>query len=243
MATRALSPRRFSRSAANGEMALFYADSSALVKLVRDEPESAALRATLANADLVSCELVLVEVPGAIRRVVADDRRLPLEVLIDRAGEVIDALALLPLDRGLLAAASAIAEPALRSLDAIHIAAARPTSRRWTRSSTITSAKPPRLGWQGCAPWHRGSGPAPSVACRKAAEPSPAICAVVARRRPGAVRPARADVGSAGVGSAGVGSAGVGSASCAAWKIRWRNARRGAPARPTGDQAVHGGVT
>lgn len=35
-------------------MALFYADASALVKLVRDEPESAALRAFLADADVVS---------------------------------------------------------------------------------------------------------------------------------------------------------------------------------------------
>lgn len=105
-------------------MTLLYADASALVKLVRYEPESAALRATLADADLVSCELVLAEVPRAIRRAVANDPRLPLDVLIARAGEVIDTLALLPLDRGLLAAAGAIAEPALRALDAIHVAAA-----------------------------------------------------------------------------------------------------------------------
>ncbi len=44
-------------------MALFYVDSSALVKLVVDEPESAALRTFAAGADLVSCELVLTEVP------------------------------------------------------------------------------------------------------------------------------------------------------------------------------------
>src|SRR6266536_2920258 len=44
-------------------VALFYADSSALVKLVRDEPESAVLRTFLADADLVSCELVLTELP------------------------------------------------------------------------------------------------------------------------------------------------------------------------------------
>lgn len=105
-------------------MALFYADASALVKLVRDEPESAALRAFLADADLVSCELVLTEVPRAIRRAAADDPRLPLDVLIDRAGAILDALALLPLDRGLLAAAGAFSEPALRALDAIHVAAA-----------------------------------------------------------------------------------------------------------------------
>ena len=105
-------------------MALFYVDASALVKLVRDEPESEALRAFLSDADLISCELVLTEVPRAIRRAAARDPRLPLDVLIERTGEVLDALALLSLDRGLLAAAGALAEPALRALDAIHVAAA-----------------------------------------------------------------------------------------------------------------------
>jgi predicted nucleic acid-binding protein len=105
-------------------VALFYADASALVKLVRDEPESDALRTFLASADLVSCELVLTELPRAIRRAAAHDRRLPLESLITRAGELIDALALLPVDRALLAAAGALTEPALRALDAIHLAAA-----------------------------------------------------------------------------------------------------------------------
>ncbi len=105
-------------------MALFYADASALVKLVRDEPESTALRAFLADADIVSCELVLTEVPRAIRRAAASDPRLGLDVLMDRAGEVLDAVALQPLDRALLLVAGALAEPALRALDAIHVAAA-----------------------------------------------------------------------------------------------------------------------
>jgi hypothetical protein len=103
---------------------VFYADASVLVKLVQEEPETEALRAFLADADLVSCELVLTEVPRAIRRAAAHDPGLPLDLLVQRAGEVLDALALLPLDRGLLAAAGALAEPALRALDAIHVAAA-----------------------------------------------------------------------------------------------------------------------
>ncbi len=53
---------------------MFYADASALVKLVRDEPASSALRTFLADADLVSCELVLTELPRAIRRAAAHDR-------------------------------------------------------------------------------------------------------------------------------------------------------------------------
>jgi uncharacterized protein len=87
-------------------MAIFYADASALVKLVLDEPESPALRAFLVDADLVSCDLVLTEVPRAIRRAVSDG------------------VALLPLDRAVLVAAGALSEPALRALDAIHLAAA-----------------------------------------------------------------------------------------------------------------------
>jgi uncharacterized protein len=105
-------------------VALFYADASALVKLVRNEPESDSLRAFLADADLVSCELVLTELPRAIRRAAAHDPRLPLETLIGRAGDLLDAFALLPLDRDLLGAAGALMEPALRALDAIHVAAA-----------------------------------------------------------------------------------------------------------------------
>jgi hypothetical protein len=103
---------------------IFYADSSALVKLVREEPESTALRAFFADADLVCSELALTEVPRAIRRAAAADPRLPLDVLVGRAGELLDAVALLPLDRALLEAAGAVAEPGLRALDALHIVAA-----------------------------------------------------------------------------------------------------------------------
>jgi predicted nucleic acid-binding protein len=102
---------------------LFYVDSSALVKLVRDEPESDALRSFLADADLVSCELVLTEIPRAIRRAATDDPAL-LDLLLSRAGELLDGVALVALDHALLLAAGALAEPAVRALDAIHIAAA-----------------------------------------------------------------------------------------------------------------------
>lgn len=105
-------------------MTLLYADSSALVKLLREEAESRALRAYLADADLISSELVLTEVPRAIHRVAASSPSLPLNLLLERAGELIDALALCPLDRPLLTGAGALAEPALRALDAIHVASA-----------------------------------------------------------------------------------------------------------------------
>jgi uncharacterized protein len=105
-------------------VALFYADTSALVKLVHDEPESEALRAFLADAGIVCCELVLTELPRAIRRAAAGDPSLPAEGLLGRAGELLDAVALLPLDRPLLIGAGSLPEPALRALDAIHVAAA-----------------------------------------------------------------------------------------------------------------------
>jgi predicted nucleic acid-binding protein len=115
---------RWTRFGASAELALFYIDSSALVKLVREEPESAALRKFLSDADLLSCELVLTELPRAIRRASAIDPRFPLEQLLERAGELLESLALLPLDRALLLSAGALAEPALRALDSIHVAAA-----------------------------------------------------------------------------------------------------------------------
>jgi len=105
-------------------MSIFYADASALVKLVREEPESAALRAYLEGADLVSCELVLTEVPRAARRAATQDRGISLDGLLKRTAELIDRLALRPLGWELLASAGALTEPALRTLDAIHVAAA-----------------------------------------------------------------------------------------------------------------------
>ncbi|MFL5899018.1 MAG: type II toxin-antitoxin system VapC family toxin [Solirubrobacterales bacterium] len=105
-------------------MAVVYADASALVKLVRDEAESAALRTYLEGADLVSSELVLTEIPRAVRRAAAHEPDLPLDLLLERTGALIDVLALRPLDRALLSAAGGLAEPALRALDAIHVASA-----------------------------------------------------------------------------------------------------------------------
>lgn len=105
-------------------MALFYADASALVKLIREEPESNALWAFVDDADLISSELVLTEVPRAIRRAVADDPKLPLNSLLERAGELFETIALLAVDHALLTGAGALDEPVLRALDAIHVTTA-----------------------------------------------------------------------------------------------------------------------
>lgn len=105
-------------------MPLFYADSSALVKLVRREPESDALRAFLDDADLVSSELVLSEIPRAIRRAADTDVRLPLRQLLTQAGELLDAVGLIAVERELLLGAGALEPPVVRTLDAVHITSA-----------------------------------------------------------------------------------------------------------------------
>jgi predicted nucleic acid-binding protein len=105
-------------------VALFYADASALVKLVRHETQTVALSTFLTGADIISSELVLTEVPRAVHRAAFDDPALPLDALMAKAGEILQTLALIPVDRALLLAAGALAEPTLRALDAIHIASA-----------------------------------------------------------------------------------------------------------------------
>lgn len=105
-------------------MALFYLDASTLVKLVREEPEGAALETFLKDADLVCGELVITEIPRAIRRAIADDSNLSLDELIEQANDVLDALATAPVDQAVLIAAGELPEPALRALDAIHVATA-----------------------------------------------------------------------------------------------------------------------
>jgi hypothetical protein len=103
---------------------LLYVDASALVKTVLKEEGVDALNAHLAAAELVSSELVLTEVPRALRRVAAIRTELSLESLFQRAEAQIDSMALRPVEEALLVGAGMLAEPALRSLDAIHVATA-----------------------------------------------------------------------------------------------------------------------
>lgn len=100
-------------------MTLVYLDSSALVKLVVTEPESSALAAFLkGRSERVSSAMALTEVPRALRRAGfgASARR--------RAREVMARVALVEVDRRILAAAAALDPAALRTLDAIHLATA-----------------------------------------------------------------------------------------------------------------------
>ena len=96
-----------------------YVDSSALVKLVFAERESAALRAFLAGRrPLVTSQLAVTEVGRAARRVqpTAAARRQVIEVL--------DRVAVLAVSRDLAEQAVSLDPPSLRTLDAIHLATA-----------------------------------------------------------------------------------------------------------------------
>jgi predicted nucleic acid-binding protein len=100
-------------------MPLVYLDSSALVKLVVAEPESAALMERLqAWPQRVSSALALTELPRALARAGfgAAARR--------RAREVLGRVALVDVDRRILMTAATLEPRVLRTLDAIHLATA-----------------------------------------------------------------------------------------------------------------------
>ena len=97
---------------------MVYLDSSALVKLVVAEPESAALRRYLDDEpDRASCALSRVEILRAVRE--------HGPAALTRARRLLHRLHLVQIDDELLDAAAAIDASVLRSLDAVHLAAAQ----------------------------------------------------------------------------------------------------------------------
>lgn len=102
------------------EARLVYLDSSALVKLIVAEPETAALRAFLADwPQRVSSALARVEVLRATKRAGAPPS------IRRRAARVLARVALVSIDEPVLATAVRLGPPELRTLDAIHLATAR----------------------------------------------------------------------------------------------------------------------
>jgi uncharacterized protein len=95
-----------------------YVDSSALVKLAVEEPESTALRRYLRRrGPLVSSALAKTEVARAL---------LPLGEAALRAGrDVLATVELVRINDRLLDSAGSLLPPQLRSLDAIHLATAQ----------------------------------------------------------------------------------------------------------------------
>ncbi|MSO78471.1 MAG: PIN domain-containing protein [Acidimicrobiia bacterium] len=94
-----------------------YVESSALVKLVVDEPESSALRSALEHATRTTSELAITEVVRGARRRHGDTGSA-------RARAAILSFELMSVDRPVLDAAARLDPPNLRSLDAIHVATA-----------------------------------------------------------------------------------------------------------------------
>jgi predicted nucleic acid-binding protein len=104
-----------------------YLDSSAIVKLIRQESETEALKGWLVAADqgnpmaLASSALASVEVNRAIRR--ADP------AAASKASEVLAHLRFIDVSASVLSLASTLVPASLRSLDAVHLATALTESR------------------------------------------------------------------------------------------------------------------
>ena len=98
---------------------MIYLDSSALMKLVRRESETDALREWLdlrPQRPVVTSELGRVEVLRAARRIGGP--------VLAEARAVVGDLDLVPLDRAVQDVACELGEPMLRTLDALHVASA-----------------------------------------------------------------------------------------------------------------------
>jgi predicted nucleic acid-binding protein len=96
-----------------------YLDASAIVKLVRPEPESDALMSALARwPDRVTVSVARVEVHRALRRLGASAAEQ------HRADAVLSSLVVVRIDDAILTRAEALKDADLRALDAIHLASA-----------------------------------------------------------------------------------------------------------------------
>lgn len=102
-------------------MPAIYADASALVKLVAVEPQTAALKGFVAGVELLSSELILTEVRRALRRIDSETPHAKLDLMLARADELLETVTMAPVERLLLGEAGMMAEPWLRTLDAIHV--------------------------------------------------------------------------------------------------------------------------
>ncbi len=98
---------------------MIYFDTSALIKLVFDEAESAALAEWLtirADVPKVSSELSSIELLRTCRRVDED--------AVEGAHLLLGGIDILPIDRAIIERAASLVPTELRSLDAIHLASA-----------------------------------------------------------------------------------------------------------------------
>ena len=97
---------------------MIYLDTSALLKLVREEEHSAALRTFLAQRQqpAVSSVLLAIETRRAVQRNTG--------ALLPRADLVLSRVNLVGLSDAVVESSGRLPDPGLRSLDAIHVATA-----------------------------------------------------------------------------------------------------------------------
>jgi predicted nucleic acid-binding protein len=106
-----------------------YVDSSAIVKLAFDEPESAALRRFLRRrTPLVSSALARVEVVRTLLPLGAD--------AVGRANDALVRIELIRISERVLRSAGEVLPVGVRSLDAIHVATARDIDEQVSRFVT-----------------------------------------------------------------------------------------------------------
>ena len=125
-----------------------YLDSSAIVKLVVEEPESSALRRFLRRRKpLVTSALARTEVARAL---------LPLgPAALQRGQDVLSRLELIRISDRVLGVAGSLLPAELRSLDAIHLATAQQLGADLARVVTYDErmgAAAESLGWAVAAP-------------------------------------------------------------------------------------------
>lgn len=101
-------------------MSLYYADTSAVIKLLVEEKHSKAFAAfydSHAEAEWVSSALLRIEVTRAVARA--------MPVLLPEARDLLTAFSYISIDDEVVDAAMSEPDRGLRSLDAIHLATAR----------------------------------------------------------------------------------------------------------------------
>ena len=126
---------------------MIYFDTCALLKLIREDANSAALGAFIdarPETRWFSCEIAKAELARTLRRINHDDRgRLLDDALLSAelgyAEQLCGALNLIAVSGRVIGQAAAIGQPFLRTLDAIHLAAA--SSMRAGLSAFVTYDK------------------------------------------------------------------------------------------------------
>ena len=101
-------------------MSLYYADTSAVIKLLAEETHSKAFAAFYddhADAEWVSSGLLRIELTRAVARA--------MPALLPDAGDLLTAFSYIAMDDDIVEAAMSEPDRGLRSLDAIHLATAR----------------------------------------------------------------------------------------------------------------------